>query len=216
MAIEPCVKIEVLVMGPIENNVYIISSDDATVVVDPTAKAPRIVEALGGRALDAIFITHGHFDHVNGAKELRELTGAPVVASAIDAPVVEGIAELGGTTRTLKPCPVDRAVEDGELVQVGSMVWKAIITPGHTPGSMCFYLDSQHGSNPQGVPVLVSGDTLFRGTHGRTDFEGGSPRDMDASLARLLNALPEETLVLPGHNDFTTIAYERRTFAHLL
>lgn len=214
MAIKPCVKIEVLVMGMIQNNVYILEGPDARVIVDPTSGSKRIMQALDGRSLDAILITHGHFDHVNGAKELRELTGAPVIASALDAPVIEGAKKLEGS-HPLIPCPVDRTVEDGEILEIGSMRWEVLVTPGHTPGSMCLFLDPRYGSDPEGVPVLVSGDTLFCQAHGRTDFVGGDPKAMEESLARLLK-LPEETLVLPGHNDFTTIARERQTFSYLL
>ena len=214
MAVKPCIRIEVLVLGVIQNNVYILEGPDARIVVDPTSGIKRIVQALDGRPLDAIVITHGHFDHVNGAKELREITGAPVIASAIDAPIIEGEKKLEGS-HPLIPCPVDRTVEDGETLEIGSTRWEVLVTPGHTPGSMCLYLDPRYGSDTDGNPVLVSGDTLFCEAHGRTDFVGGSPAAMNESLARLLK-LPEETLVLPGHNDFTTIAHERRTFAHLL
>ena len=94
------------------------------------------------------------------------------------------------------------------------MKWKVISTPGHTPGSVCFFLSSEDGARIEGANVLVSGDTLFCGSIGRTDFEGGDDRAMRASLRRLSH-LPDETLVLPGHNSLTTIADEqRRVFAY--
>ena len=89
------------------------------------------------------------------------------------------------------------------------MAWKVVLTPGHTKGSMCLFIDPRFGNHPEGSPVLVSGDTLFCASIGRTDFEGGSMDDMRASLKRLA-VLPDETLVLPGHNDLTTIGAERR------
>ena len=98
-------------------------------------------------------------------------------------------------------------VVDGEELVIGNMKWKVLETPGHTRGSICLFLDPQYGSDPDGAPVLISGDTLFHGAHGRTDFEGGNPADMIASLARLVY-LPGDTVVLPGHNDITTIAGE--------
>lgn len=208
MAIKPCVKIEVAVMGPIENNVYIIEGPDATFVVDPTEQAPYIVELLGERACTAIVLTHAHWDHVGAAAELRALTGAPVIASVVDAPLIDGSEPLGRNRRSFDPCTVDCAVSDGETVEIGSMKWQVMVTPGHTPGSMCLFLDAAYGTDPEGVPVLISGDTLFSGAHGRTDFEGGSPEAMRESLLRLAE-LPEETLVLPGHNQLTTIALER-------
>lgn len=208
MTIKPCVKIEVAVMGPIENNVFIIEGPDAIFVVDPTEEAPYIVELLGERPCAAIVLTHAHWDHVGAAKELRELTGAQVIASAVDAPTIDGSAPLDRGHRHFEPCPVDRAVSDGETVEIGSMKWQVMITPGHTPGSMCLFLDPSYGTDPQGTPVLISGDTLFSGAHGRTDFAGGNPAAMRESLLRL-SELPDETLVLPGHNQLTTIALER-------
>lgn len=213
MAVKPCVKIEVAVMGPIENNVYIIEGPDATLVVDPTEQAPYILELLGERSCAAIVLTHAHWDHVGAAKELRELTGAPVIASTVDAPLIDGSEPLGHNRRSFEPCTVDRAVDDGETVEIGSMKWQVMVTPGHTPGSMCLFLDSAYGADPDGMPVLISGDTLFSGAHGRTDFEGGSPTAMRESLMRLAK-LPDETLVLPGHNQLTTIALERPWMVH--
>lgn len=206
-SLKPCVSIEVLVMGPIENNVYIISDGTTTIVVDPTGYPDRIVEALDGRTLDAIVLTHYHWDHVGGAAELREKTGAFTVASAVDAPFISGEKELDPSHRGFTPCPIDRVVDDGDVLEIGAMKWQVMLTPGHTPGSMCLLLDPQYGSDPTGDPVLISGDTLFRGAHGRTDFVGGDPAAMMTSLARL-GTLPGETIVLPGHNSVTTIATE--------
>ena len=99
-------------------------------------------------------------------------------------------------------------MKDGDKVQVGGMEWKVIATPGHTKGGICLYLDPECTGNPAAAPVLVSGDTLFCGTVGRTDFIGGSMDDMRRSLKRLAQ-LPDDTVVLPGHNALTTIGAER-------
>ncbi|MBC2888331.1 MBL fold metallo-hydrolase [Gordonibacter massiliensis (ex Traore et al. 2017)] len=208
-----CVSVEYLVMGMLENNVYLISDGDATMVVDPTCKADKIVEALGGRKLDAIVLTHRHSDHVGAAKDLADKTGAPVIASAIDAPLISGEQSLPRDDTRFAPCPVDRTVSDGETLNVGRMPWKIIVTPGHTKGSMCLFLDPERTANPAAAPVLVSGDTLFCGSIGRTDFVGGDMNDMRRSLKRL-EQLPDDTVVLPGHNSLTTIGAERkRVFA---
>ena len=213
MAVKACVTIEVIVMGPIENNVYIISDGASTLVVDPTHDAPYIMKLLGERKLDAIVLTHFHWDHVGGAKDLRELSGAPVIASAVDAPIIDGRTPLGPSHIEFDLCPVDQEVADGDTVEIGAMKWQVIATPGHTPGSMCLLLDPRYGSDPQGAPVLIAGDTLFAGAHGRTDFEGGDPIDMRRSLQKL-SALPSETLVLTGHNNLTTIGRESSWLVH--
>ena len=143
---------------------------------------------------------------------MKRRTGAPVIASKVDSPVIEaGQKDMGIVT---EGCVVDRKVSDGDMIAVGKTEWRVIATPGHTPGGICFFLDPQKAPHPDRRPLLVSGDTLFCGSIGRTDFEGGSMRDMRASLARL-SKLPDSTIVLPGHNALTTIQVEqKRVFSY--
>lgn len=203
-----CVEVRFVVKGFLENNVYFISDDTATIVVDPSCDADDLIQILGGANLDAIVLTHRHADHVGAAAELREKTGATVFASSFDTPFIERGESGGSSLPAPPPCQVDHPVVDGEVVTIGNMAWKVYITPGHTAGSMCWFLQPEFGSNKEGAPVLISGDTLFAGTVGRTDFVSGSPEDMRKSITRLA-VLPDETIVLPGHNDLTTIGAER-------
>ena len=206
-----CVPAEALTLGVLGNNIYILGGPEvgATVVVDPGCRPEPILEALDGRTLDFIVLTHCHWDHVAGAAALREATGAQVVASAIDAPVIEGEQELVLLRTAFDPCPVDRKLDDGDVLRMGAMEWQVILTPGHTKGGICLFLDSGHGPDPSGMPILIAGDTLFSGTIGRTDLDGGSMDDMRTSLAKLAK-LPDETAVLTGHGDLTTIGSERQ------
>lgn len=204
-----CVPAEFVVVGMLSNNVYFLEDGDGGLIVaDPGANPEALLDVVGDVPVSAIFLTHNHADHTGALRALRDATGAPVYCSEIDAPVVEaGKNEFGLTS---EPCPVDVLVRDGDMVSVGQTTWRCLHTPGHTKGSFCFYLDREHAgaAKGDGTPLLISGDTLFHASMGRTDLPGGSERDMAASLKRL-GELPDETVVLPGHNSPTTIGAER-------
>lgn len=202
-----CIDIELMVLGPIQNNTYLLTDGQALICVDPAADVHRIISAIGNRKLDAIFVTHHHNDHVGALRELRDATQAPVYASAIDAPQIEHRSDPDPMFPS-QDCAVDFKLQDKEVFDIGMMQWKTIVTPGHTPGGACFFLDAQYGTRIQDANVLVSGDTLFAGSIGRTDFAGGDDAAMRRSLKRL-SQLPGDTLVLPGHNSLTTIGMEQ-------
>ena len=185
-----CVDASFLVLGPYQTNVYVVSDGSATFAVDPASDAKKIAAALGGR-------------------ELRSLTGATVIASAIDADMICGDKPVPRDDQKFPACPVDQRVNHGDVVKIGNMPWKVISTPGHTEGSMCLFLDSSLTERLDAKPVLIAGDTLFFGSIGRTDFSGGSMSAMRKSLKRLA-VLPDDTVVLPGHGNLTTIGGERR------
>lgn len=197
-------KIEVLILGPIQNNVYLIEGKEGLTVVDPSCESQQILQAIDDRPVKDIVITHRHHDHVGAAHALREATGAPVIASAIDAPAIAGEVSLDAGT-PFEHCPVDVRVEDRQVIELAGVPWSVMITPGHTEGSMCLFYK---GETEEDRSILIAGDTLFCGAHGRTDFVGGDPAAMCDSLARLAQ-LPDETVVLPGHNDLTTIGHEK-------
>ena len=207
-----CVDVSYLVRGMLENNIYIVSDDRGTMVVDPADDVDGILQALDGRTLDAIFVTHFHHDHVGALAALKKATGAPVYASAIEA---DDIAHP--TDRGIMPvpeaCDVDRPLSNGDILKVGAMEFKIIATPGHSSGSLCALLIPQFGNHADGLPILISGDTLFAGTVGRTDFEESDPAGMVKSIKKLAT-LPDDVVVLPGHGPLTTIGAERqRVFA---
>ena len=127
-----CVDAAFLVLGGYQTNVYVVSDGSATFVVDPASDAKKIVAALGGRKLDAIVLTHRHSDHVGAAAELRSLTGATVIASAIDADMICGDKPVPRDDHQFPVCPVDQRVNHGDVVKIGNMPWKVIGTPGHT------------------------------------------------------------------------------------
>lgn len=195
--------IERLVVGMMAVNCYIIPVGvQECVVVDPGDEAPRIEKALEGLTPRFILLTHGHFDHIGAAAQLRERLGCPVVIGELDAPMLADPAlSLAGTDGGGRfRFSADRLVKEGDAIQAGDAVFTVLHTPGHTPGGVCYLWDGK----------LFCGDTLFQGSYGRTDFIGGDGAALRDSLKRLA-ALPPETLAYPGHGDATDIKTEQRT-----
>jgi hydroxyacylglutathione hydrolase len=202
-----CARVGYIVLGMISNNTYLIDDGEGgTIVVDPSTHPDTILEAAGGN-VSALLVTHGHFDHVGALGDLRARTGAPVFASVIDTPLVEH-PQAGWHGIKVDACPVDHQLQDGDETVIGRLVLKLLLTPGHTPGSAGYLIEPSGGTEASGAPMLFSGDTLFCNSVGRTDFEGGSMGDMRASM-RKLSHLSDDTIVLPGHNELTTIGTER-------
>ena len=202
-------NIKTLVVGIVRANCYLVWNDLACVLIDPGDDAERIETALQqlGKPLKAILLTHGHFDHVGAVKALKErYPQVPVMIGALDEEllleperVYKGMLSRIPDSLHLK---ADRLLSDGDEINVKGMHFTVIATPGHTPGSGCYYLEDNE--------ILFSGDTLFHGSRGRTDFPGGSESEIMKSIReKLLKKLPDETAVLPGHNDSTTIGTEK-------
>lgn len=162
----------------------------------------RMVEELEGKPV-AIFLTHGHYDHILALEAVKEKYQIPVYASKEEEELL-GDVSLNLTGQVRRPMTVrpETLVSDLEKFIVAGFSVQAIHTPGHTKGSVCYYFPEES--------LLVSGDTLFHGSVGRTDLPTGSTAQIMESLKRLLETLPEETDVLPGHEAATTIGYEKR------
>ena len=178
-------------------------------VVDPGMSSPEGVDELDGflkaRSLepDAIFLTHGHFDHVWGVEKLLERYPVPVYMHPADRGILEdGASAFPGMPglKAFRHHFPTRDIADGDVLESAGTRWRVIGTPGHTPGSVCFYAEPDN--------LLLSGDTLFAGSIGRTDLVGGDYDVLMASIREKLLTLPGETEVIPGHGQPTTIARE--------
>lgn len=180
-------RIDKYVVGPFENNVYVVrcpSTGDA-VLVDAANEHDLLLDVARASGVRRVLTTHGHFDHIQAVEPMRE-AGIDVIVAPEDAAMLPSY---------------DLLVEDGEVFEVGDLRIEAIHTPGHTPGSTCFLI--------RGHPVLLSGDTLFPGGPGNTSFPGGDFDTIIRSIDERLFALSPETLVMPGHGLDTTIGAER-------
>lgn len=197
-------QVEHVVVGPIETNCYLIDDGQGGVcVVDPGAEWPLIEEALAGRPVSMVLATHFHDDHVGALNELVAQTGAPWVIGRLDAPLLDGShARTASYIPPAAQVPPARLLDDGDVVEAGTLVFRVIACPGHTAGGVS-YIDDAHG-------LAFVGDTLFSGSAGRTDLLGGDEQALLASLKRLA-ALPGGTRVLCGHGPATTIQREVST-----
>jgi hydroxyacylglutathione hydrolase len=202
--------VRALRLGPLETNCWVVADEvgGPAVVIDPADDAQAILAVVGERSVAAIVLTHKHFDHIGGVRDLVAATGAPLLAHALDAGDLGDPETTGGAMFGFHQTapPPDRVLADGDVIEAGELRITVLHTPGHTPGGICLLAESP--SDP--VPHLFSGDTLFAGSVGRTDFEGGSSRDLAQSLAAKLAPLGTETLVHPGHGPDTTVGRERR------
>ena len=198
------VKVKVCPLTPLMSNCCIVAAENGDVaVVDPGAYGKRLREALeeeGIRELKYILLTHGHFDHITGAKQLRENYGGKIAVHAFDAVCLRSSEESRAAFFGLDSPSFeeDITLSDGDILPFGDGEISVIHTPGHTRGSVCFRI----GEN------LFAGDTLFRLSAGRTDFPGGSMKEMLSSMQKL-KTIKENLTVFPGHEDTTCLDYEK-------
>jgi hydroxyacylglutathione hydrolase len=199
--------LETFPVGLLQCNCSILG-DEATgeaMVIDPGDNVAYILERLKakGLKLKQIVVTHAHIDHVGGAVKLKHATGAPILLNENDLPLLKMMNVQAGWlgVETPEVAPPDENAREGMMVGVGSHKGEVLYTPGHTQGSICLHFAPEK--------ILFAGDTLFAGSIGRTDLPGGDGRLILQSIHDRLMPLPDETRVIPGHGEETTIGEER-------
>jgi len=200
---------EILPVGPLQCNCSIIGDDVSreAMVIDPGDDIADVLAIIKKHNLKVkqIVITHAHIDHVGGAMKLRAATGAPILLNQNDYALLKMLdlqADWIGMESPGK-VEIDHSLNEQDTVQAGSLVANVMHTPGHTEGSICLYFPAQK--------KLIAGDTLFAGSIGRTDLPGGSFEKIMQSLRDKVLALPDETVVVPGHGALTNIGAERES-----
>ncbi|MBO4845031.1 MAG: MBL fold metallo-hydrolase [Lachnospiraceae bacterium] len=199
-------KIGKMVLSVCATNCYFVYHEGQSKVIlfDPADRGDYIYTALKekGFEVDTILLTHGHFDHIWGCSKLRQLSGAKVYALDKEEDVLMSAdlnaSELAGRACTVK---ANEFLKDGQEIEVLGFKIKVLATPGHTKGSCCFYFEDDD--------ILISGDTLFEESIGRTDLPTGSISELKRSITEKLALLPDDTKVFPGHGASTTIGHER-------
>ncbi len=200
---------EILPVGPLHCNCSVIG-DEATheaLVIDPGDDIEDVLRLIQKHNLKVkqIVITHAHIDHVGGAMKLRAATGAPILLNQNDYALLKMLDVQAAWIGVKNPgkVDIDRSIGQSDTVQAGSLKADVIHTPGHTEGSVCLFFPAER--------MLIAGDTLFAGSIGRTDLPGGSSEKIIDSLQQKVLALPDDTLVVPGHGPLTTIGEERES-----
>jgi glyoxylase-like metal-dependent hydrolase (beta-lactamase superfamily II) len=191
-------------VGPLQENCWIVRREDSdrAVVVDPGDEGDRLVAAVDGLTVEAILLTHTHFDHVGAVAQLARHTGAPVYCPKLEVPILQDInSYVFQGFGPFEPYDPEETVEGGERLSLAGLDIDVIFTPGHSPGHVSYSIADEQ--------VLLDGDVLFRGSIGRFDLPGGNAQTLLDSIATLLNTLPDETRVLPGHMGETTLGHER-------
>ncbi len=201
--------VEMLTVGAIGENCFLFRREgsDRLLIVDPGEEAERILAAVEatGASVEAILVTHCHFDHIGAVAPVAKATGAPVYCPEIEVPVLADIMAFVPWEGfgPYESYDADEVVRGGEALELAGMEIEVVFTPGHSPGHVTYAV--------RGEPAIFSGDVLFQGSVGRVDLPGGDGPTLLASIGRLLDAYPDETVVHPGHMGLTTLGAERAT-----
>ena len=201
--------VRMFTVGPVQENCYIVRRQDSTkaLIVDPGDEADKLLEAISRlevETVEAILVTHTHFDHIGAVAPVAEATGAPVYCPELETQVLANIMDyVWPGFGPFESYQADHTVSGGETLELAGLNIDVIFTPGHSPGHVTYAI-ADHD-------VLFSGDVLFQGSVGRVDLPGGDWATLLASIENLVSAYPAETTVYPGHMGLTTLGRERAT-----
>jgi hydroxyacylglutathione hydrolase len=223
------VDVRMFTVGPVQENAYIVRADGNStraVMVDPGEEPERLLAAAQdlGVQIEAILITHCHFDHIGAVAPVAKATGAPVWCPEFERPLLMDIMSWTppgfGPFESYEP---EHTVKGGERLELAGMEFEVVFTPGHSPGHVTYAMSPPMPPTEEGetggaggvggphTPLLLSGDVLFEGSVGRVDLPGGNWSVLERSIADLLGGFPDETIVYPGHMGVTTLGRERAT-----
>jgi hydroxyacylglutathione hydrolase len=201
------IDVGMFTVGLVQENCFLVRPEggERAVIVDPGDEAPRLLQAIedAGVTLDAILLTHTHFDHVGAVAPIARATGAPVYCPRIEVPVLQDVMAYVpwpgfGPYESWDP---EETVQGGETLELAGLTLDVVHTPGHSPGHVTYAV--------RGEPALFSGDVLFQDSVGRVDLPGGDGPTLLRSIAMLLDRFDDESRVYPGHMGLTTLGAER-------
>ncbi|MBV8429663.1 MAG: MBL fold metallo-hydrolase [Solirubrobacterales bacterium] len=204
------IDVGMFTVGPVQENCFIVREPGSgtAIVVDPGDEPERLLQALTDldvQAVEAILVTHTHFDHVGAVAPVAAATRAPVYCPALETQVLANIMDFVPWPGfgPFESYEADHTVEGGETLELAGLSFEVIFTPGHSPGHVTYALPAQE--------AIFSGDVLFQGSVGRVDLPGGDWPTLLRSIETLVDRFPEETTVYPGHMGLTTLGRERAT-----
>jgi glyoxylase-like metal-dependent hydrolase (beta-lactamase superfamily II) len=204
------IDVRMFTVGPVQENCFIVREKDAkrAVIVDPGEEADRLLHAIDGlgiTTLDAILVTHTHFDHVGAVAPVARATGAPVYCPELETRVLANIMDYVPWPGfgPFESYDADHTIAGGETLELAGLTLDVIFTPGHSPGHVTYAIRDED--------ALFSGDVLFQGSVGRVDLPGGDWPTLLRSIESLVDAYPPETTIYPGHMGITTLGRERAT-----